>query len=55
VEEGTGEAVLDTAPELLIARTPEQHRANGIDVRIHHEVTAVDGRVTAVVVFLVVS
>ena len=22
------------APELLIARTPEQHRANGIDVRI---------------------
>lgn len=26
----------------LIARTPEQHRDNGIDVRIHHEVTAID-------------
>ena len=30
------------SPEHLIARTPEQHRANGIDVRIHHEVIAID-------------
>ena len=30
------------APGLLIARTPEQHRANGIDVRTRHEVTAID-------------
>ena len=26
----------------LIARTPEQHRANGIDVRMRTEVTAID-------------
>ena len=26
----------------LISRSPEQHRANGIDVRIRHEVTAID-------------
>src|SRR5919112_2638582 len=26
----------------LVARTPEQHRANGIDVRIRTEVTAID-------------
>ncbi|MEO8694163.1 MAG: FAD-dependent oxidoreductase [Acidimicrobiales bacterium] len=26
----------------LVARTPEQHRANGIDVRVRHEVTAID-------------
>lgn len=26
----------------LVARSPEQHRANGIDVRIRHEVTAID-------------
>ena len=26
----------------LIARTPEQHRANGIDIRLHHEVIAID-------------
>jgi NADPH-dependent 2,4-dienoyl-CoA reductase/sulfur reductase-like enzyme len=26
----------------LVARTPEQHRANGIDVRIGHEVTSID-------------
>jgi NADPH-dependent 2,4-dienoyl-CoA reductase/sulfur reductase-like enzyme len=29
-------------PEDLVARTPEQHRAGGIDVRIRHEVVAVD-------------
>jgi NADPH-dependent 2,4-dienoyl-CoA reductase/sulfur reductase-like enzyme len=29
-------------PQDLVARTPEQHRANGIDVRIRHEVVAVD-------------
>jgi NADPH-dependent 2,4-dienoyl-CoA reductase/sulfur reductase-like enzyme len=28
--------------QALIARTPEQHRANGIDVRLRTEVTAVD-------------
>lgn len=34
----------------LVARTPEQHRANGIDVRTGHEVTAIDveGRTVAV-------
>jgi NADPH-dependent 2,4-dienoyl-CoA reductase/sulfur reductase-like enzyme len=26
----------------LVARSPDQHRANGIDVRIRHEVTAID-------------
>jgi NADPH-dependent 2,4-dienoyl-CoA reductase/sulfur reductase-like enzyme len=26
----------------LISRTPDKHRANGIDVRIRHEVTAID-------------
>ena len=38
------------APELLIARTPEQHQANGIDVRIHHEVTAIDANALTVTV-----
>ncbi|MET0459327.1 MAG: FAD-dependent oxidoreductase [Ilumatobacteraceae bacterium] len=28
--------------ERLVARTPEQHRERGIDVRIHHEATAID-------------
>ena len=41
--------LVDT-PELLIARTPEQHRANGIDVRIHHEVTAIDAKASTVTV-----
>jgi NADPH-dependent 2,4-dienoyl-CoA reductase/sulfur reductase-like enzyme len=30
------------AIENLVARTPEEHRANGIDVRINHEVTQID-------------
>ncbi len=30
------------SPASLIARTPEQHRAKGIDVRTRHEVTAID-------------
>lgn len=30
------------AIDQLVARTPEQHRANGIDVRVEHEVTAID-------------
>ncbi len=38
------------APDLLIARTPEQHRANGIDVRIRHEVTAIDAKASTVTV-----
>ena len=37
-------------PERLIARTPEQHRANGIDVRIRHEVTAIDTVASSVTV-----
>jgi NADPH-dependent 2,4-dienoyl-CoA reductase/sulfur reductase-like enzyme len=35
-------AGLVESPDQLIARTPEQHRANGIDVRIRHEVIAID-------------
>jgi len=35
-------AGLVESPDQLIARTPEQHRANGIDLRTHHEVTAID-------------
>jgi NADPH-dependent 2,4-dienoyl-CoA reductase/sulfur reductase-like enzyme len=31
-----------TEPDRLIVRTPEQHRANDIDVRVGHEATAVD-------------
>jgi len=30
------------APDHLIVRTPEQHRANGIDARIRHEVISID-------------
>ncbi|MCJ7452981.1 MAG: FAD-dependent oxidoreductase, partial [Steroidobacteraceae bacterium] len=35
-------AGLVESPDQLIARTPEQHRAKGIDVRTRHEVIAVD-------------
>ena len=28
--------------EMLVARTPEEHRANGIDLRMRHEVVSVD-------------
>ncbi len=38
------------APESLIARTPEQHRAKGIDVRTRHEVTAIDVKASTVTV-----
>src|SRR6476619_5123561 len=31
-----------TDVDALIARTPEQHRAHGIDVRLRHEVVAID-------------
>ncbi len=31
-----------TDPGSLVARSPEQHRANGIDVRTAHEVTGID-------------
>ncbi|MEO8303057.1 MAG: FAD-dependent oxidoreductase, partial [Betaproteobacteria bacterium] len=34
----------------LIARTPEQHRANGIDVRTHHEVTNIDAAASTITV-----
>jgi NADPH-dependent 2,4-dienoyl-CoA reductase/sulfur reductase-like enzyme len=30
------------APDRLVVRTPEQHRAKGIDVRIRHEAIAID-------------
>ena len=30
------------APEKLVARTPQEHRARGIDVRLRHAVTAID-------------
>lgn len=38
------------SPDSLIARTPEQHRANGIDVRTRHEVTAIDIKASTVAV-----
>jgi NADPH-dependent 2,4-dienoyl-CoA reductase/sulfur reductase-like enzyme len=38
------------APDDLVARTPEEHRANGIDVRIRHEVTAIDTEAATVTV-----
>ncbi|MBK6470973.1 MAG: FAD-dependent oxidoreductase [Betaproteobacteria bacterium] len=38
------------SPDSLIARTPEQHRAKGIDVRTRHEVTAIDVRASTVAV-----
>ena len=37
-------------PQELVARTPEEHRANGIDVRIRHEVDAVDTHARAITV-----
>lgn len=44
-----------TSPDSLVARTPEPHRANGIDVRIHHEVTAMDIKASTVTVRDVVA
>jgi NADPH-dependent 2,4-dienoyl-CoA reductase/sulfur reductase-like enzyme len=38
------------SPDSLVARTPEQHRAQGIDVRTHHEVTAIDVKARTVAV-----
>lgn len=38
------------SPDSLIARTPEQHRAKGIDVRIRHEITAIDVGASSVTV-----
>lgn len=38
------------SPDSLIARTPEQHRARGIDVRTRHEVTAIDATASSVTV-----
>jgi len=37
-------------PDKLVARTPEQHRANGIDVRTRHAVTAIDAKASTVTV-----
>jgi len=39
-----------TSPDSLVARTPEQHRARGIDVRTRHEATAVDVNASIVTV-----
>lgn len=38
------------SPNSLIARTPEQHRAKGIDVRTRHEVNAIDVKAATVAV-----
>jgi NADPH-dependent 2,4-dienoyl-CoA reductase/sulfur reductase-like enzyme len=38
------------APDRLIVRTPQEHRERGIDVRIRHEVTAIDCAAHAVTV-----
>ena len=38
------------SPDRLIVRTPEQHRVNGIDARIHHEAIAIDCAVRTVTV-----
>lgn len=38
------------SPQSLVARTPEQHRAKGIDVRTMHEVTAIDTQASTVAV-----
>jgi NADPH-dependent 2,4-dienoyl-CoA reductase/sulfur reductase-like enzyme len=38
------------APAELVARTPEEHQAKGIDVRIRHEVTAIDTQACTVMV-----
>lgn len=43
-------AGLVESPDQLIARTPEQHRAKGIDVRIRHDVIAVDSAAHTVTV-----
>jgi NADPH-dependent 2,4-dienoyl-CoA reductase/sulfur reductase-like enzyme len=37
-------------PAELVARTPQAHRANGIDVRVRHEVTAIDTQAATVTV-----
>ena len=38
------------SPDSLIARSPEQHRAKGIDVRTRHEVTVIDVSASTVTV-----
>lgn len=38
------------APAELVARAPEEHQAKGIDVRIRHEVTAIDAQACTVMV-----
>ena len=38
------------APSRLVARSPEEHRARGIDVRIRHEVVAIDPAASTVTV-----
>ncbi len=41
--------LVETA-DRLVARTPQEHRANGIDVRTRHEVTAIDTGASTVTV-----
>jgi len=38
------------SPDELVARTPQEHRAKGIDVRIRHEVIAIDTKASTVTV-----
>jgi NADPH-dependent 2,4-dienoyl-CoA reductase/sulfur reductase-like enzyme len=39
-----------TSPDSLVARTPKQHRARGIDVQTRHEVIAIDVNASSVTV-----
>ena len=41
---------LVAAPDDLVARTPQEHQAHGIDIRIRHEVTAIDTEASTVAV-----
>lgn len=38
------------SPQQLVARTPQEHRAKGIDVRMRHEATAIDTQACTVTV-----
>ncbi len=38
------------SPEKLVARSPQEHRDRGVDVRIRHEVTAIDTKACTVTV-----
>jgi NADPH-dependent 2,4-dienoyl-CoA reductase/sulfur reductase-like enzyme len=38
------------SPDDLVARTPQEHRASGIDIRVRHEVIAIDTQASTVTV-----